>query len=110
MARLPTGPCRRMSEPRKLAAILAADVAGYSRLTGLDEEGTLKRLRKLRRELISPAVSLHRGRVVKTTGDGILIEFPSVVDAVRCAVDVSRGMESRNDEIPTPLRVVLSDG
>ena len=72
-----------MSVPRKLAAILAADVAGYSRLTGLDEEGTLERLRNLRRELINPAVSLYRGRVVKTTGDGILIEFPSVVDALR---------------------------
>jgi class 3 adenylate cyclase len=65
-----------MSVPRKLAAILAADVAGYSRLTGLDEEGTLERLRNLRRELINPAVSLYRGRVVKTTGDGILINFP----------------------------------
>ena len=68
-----------MSAPRKLAAILAADVAGYSLLTGLDEEGTLERLRNLRRELINPTISLHRGRVVKTTGDGILIEFPSVV-------------------------------
>ena len=77
-----------MSAPRKLAAILAADVAGYSRLTGLDEEGTLERLRNLRRELINPIISLHRGRVVKTTGDGILIEFPSVVDALRCALDV----------------------
>ena len=65
-----------MSAPRKLAAILAADVAGYSRLTSIDEEGTLKRLRKLRRELINPAVSLHRGRIVKTTGDGILSSFP----------------------------------
>src|SRR6266478_4430591 len=99
MARLPTGPCRRMSEPRKLAAILAADVAGYSRLTGLDEEGTLKRLRKLRRELINPAVALHRGRIVKTTGDGVLIEFPSVVDAVRCALEVQRGMSTRNEDV-----------
>src|SRR6266567_1792999 len=110
MARLPTGPCRRMSEPRKLAAILAADVAGYSRLTGLDEEGTLKRLRKLRRELINPAVSLHRGRIVKTTGDGILIEFPSVVDAVRCALDVQRGMASRNEEIPADRRIEFRVG
>src|SRR6266571_9562564 len=94
-----------MSAPRKLAAILAADVAGYSRLTGIDEEGTLKRLRKLRRELINPAVSLHRGRIVKTTGDGILIEFPSVVDAVRCALDVQRGMASRNEEIPADQRI-----
>src|SRR5437667_8846089 len=104
MARLPTGPCRRMSEPRKLAAILAADVAGYSRLTGLDEEGTLKRLRKLRRELINPAVSLHRGRIVKTTGDGILIEYPSDVDAVRCALDVQRGVDGRNVDVPPDRR------
>jgi TolB-like protein/class 3 adenylate cyclase len=99
-----------MNAPRKLAAILAADVAGYSRLTGLDEEGTLKRLRKLRRELINPAVSLHRGRVVKTTGDGILIEFPSVVDAVRCAVDVQRGMDGRNADCPVEQRIEFRVG
>jgi len=86
---------------RRLAAILAADVAGYSRLTGLDEEGTLDRLRKLRGELINPAVSLYRGRVVKTTGDGLLIEFPSVVDAVRCALDVQRGVKSRKRRVAT---------
>src|ERR1700730_14594383 len=94
-----------MSAPRKLAAIVAADVAGYSRLTGIDEEGTLRRLRKLRRELINPAVSLHRGRIVKTTGDGILIEFPSVVDAARCALDVQRGMDGRNADLPTEQRI-----
>jgi adenylate cyclase len=99
-----------MSAPRKLAAILAADVAGYSRLTGLDEEGTLKRLRKHRRELINPAVALHRGRVVKTTGDGILIEFPSVVDAVRCALDVQRGMDGRNADMPTEQRIEFRVG
>src|SRR6266700_2488911 len=99
-----------MSAPRKLAAILATDVAGYSRLTGLDEEGTLKRLRKLRRELINPAAALHRGRIVKTTGDGILIEFPSVVDAVRCALDVQRGMASRNEEIPADQRIEFRVG
>src|SRR5215468_5464441 len=99
-----------MSAPRKLAAILAADVAGYSRLTGLDEEGTLKRLRKLRRELINPAVTLHRGRVVKTTGDGILIEFPSVVDTVRCAMDVQRGMDGRNADVPTEQRIEFRVG
>jgi TolB-like protein len=99
-----------MSAPRKLAAILAADVAGYSRLTGIDEEGTLKRLRKLRRELINPAVSLHRGRIVKTTGDGILIEFPSVVDAVRCALDVQRGMDGRNADVQTERDDLLGDG
>src|SRR6266498_4086347 len=99
-----------MSAPRKLAAILAADVAGYSRLMGLDEEGTLKRLRKLRRELINPAVALHRGRIVKTTGDGILIEFPSVVDAVRCAVDVQRGMDGRNVDVPAEQRIEFRMG
>jgi adenylate cyclase len=99
-----------MSAPRKLAAILAADVAGYSRLTGLDEEGTLERLRSLRRELIKPAVSLHRGRVVKTTGDGILIEFLSVVDALRCALDVQRGMDDRNADVPTEKRIEFRVG
>ena len=84
---------------RRLTAILAADVAGYSRLTGADEEGTIARLRALRRELIDPAIAEHRGRIVKTTGDGILIEFASVVDAVRCAVEVQRGMVSRNSEV-----------
>jgi class 3 adenylate cyclase len=88
-----------MSAPRKLAAILAADVAGYSRLTGLDEEGTLKRLRKLRRELINPAVSLHRGRVVKTTGDGILIEFPTT----RCVAPSMSSAEWRPGMRKSPL-------
>ncbi|TMJ78652.1 MAG: adenylate/guanylate cyclase domain-containing protein [Alphaproteobacteria bacterium] len=99
-----------MSAPRKLAAILAADVVGYSRLTGVDEEGTLKRLRKLRRDLINPAVSLHRGRIVKTTGDGILIEFPSVVEAVRCALHFQRGMDSRNSDVPTEQRIEFRVG
>ena len=74
------------------AAIVAADVAGYSRLTGLDEEGTLERLRALRHETIDPAIREHHGRIVKTTGDGLLIEFASVVDAVRCAIGIQRGM------------------
>jgi adenylate cyclase len=99
-----------MNAPRKLAAILAADVAGYSRLTGIDEEGTLKRLRKLRRELINPAVSLHRGRIVKTTGDGILIEFPSVVEALRCALDVQRGMDGRNADVAADQRIEFRVG
>src|SRR5215471_3898763 len=99
-----------MSAPRKLAAILAADVAGYSRLTGLDEEGTLERLRNLRRELINPTISLHRGRVVKTTGDGILIEFPSVVDALRCAPDVQRGMNRQNADVTTEKRIEFRVG
>ena len=81
---------------RRLAAILAADVAGYSRLMGRDEEGTLAALKVCRHELIDPKIAEHRGRIVKTTGDGILVEFASVVDAARCAVDVQRGMSERN--------------
>jgi adenylate cyclase len=76
-----------VSATRRLAAILAADVAGYGRLMGADEEGTLARLKTHRREVIDPKIAEHPGRIVKTTGDGILIEFPSVVDAVRCAID-----------------------
>lgn len=86
---------------RKLAAILAADVAGYSRLMGQDEAGTLARLKEHRRELIDPKIAEHKGRIVKTTGDGILIEFPSVVEAVACAVAVQRGMAERNASIPS---------
>ena len=81
---------------RRLAAILAADVAGYSRLIGADEGGTLERLKVLRRELLDPKIAEHRGRLVKTTGDGLLVEFGSVVDALRCAVDVQREMDRRN--------------
>ncbi len=81
---------------RRLAAILAADVAGYSRLIGGDEEGTLDRLRSIRAELIDPRVAVHRGRIVKTTGDGLLVEFASVVDALRCATEWQRGMAERN--------------
>jgi adenylate cyclase len=95
---------------RRLAAILAADVAGYSRLTGVDEEGTIARLRALRRELIDPAIAEHRGRIVKTTGDGILIEFASVVDAVRCAVEVQEGMATRNDGEPANRRIEFRVG
>jgi adenylate cyclase len=95
---------------RRLAAILAADVAGYSRLTGADEEGTLARLRALRRELIDPAIAAHRGRIVKTTGDGILIEFASVVEAVRCAVEVQRGIAKRNTDVPTDRRIEFRVG
>src|SRR5260370_14371001 len=99
-----------MSEPRKLGAILAAGVAGYSRLTGLDEEGTIRRLRDIRAEAIDPAVSLHRGRIVKTTGDGLLIEFASVVDAVRCAIDMQRKMQTRNGEAPVDRRIEFRIG
>ncbi|HEX2715878.1 MAG TPA: hypothetical protein VHM88_27150, partial [Candidatus Acidoferrales bacterium] len=77
---------------RRLAAILASDIAGYSRLMGQDEAGTVARVSALRRELIDPNVTEHKGRIVKTTGDGILIEFPSVVEAVACAVAVQQGM------------------
>ena len=85
---------------RRLAAILAADVAGYSRLMGVDEEGTLAALKARRRELIDPKIAEHRGRIVKTTGDGALVEFASAVDAVRCAIDIQRGMAERNLNIP----------
>jgi adenylate cyclase len=95
---------------RRLAAILAADVVGYSRLIGIDEEGTIERLRVLRRELIDPAISNYRGRIVKTIGDGILIEFPSVVDAVRCAIDVQRGMVGRNAEVSPEQRIEFRVG
>ena len=81
---------------RKLAAILAADIAGYSRLMGADEEGTLRRLKALRAELIDPAIAGHHGRIVKTTGDGLLVEFASVVDAMRCATEWQRAMAERN--------------
>ncbi len=90
---------------RKLAAILAADVAGYSRLMGADEEGTLARLKTIRRELIDPKIKQHYGRIVKTTGDGILIEFPSVVEAVGCAVGVQQGMTERNADVPNDRRI-----
>jgi class 3 adenylate cyclase len=90
---------------RRLAAILAADVAGYSRLMGQDEAGTLARLRSHRRELIDPKIAEHKGRIVKTTGDGMLAEFPSVVEAVACAVEVQRGMAERDAPIPNNQRI-----
>jgi class 3 adenylate cyclase len=90
---------------RKLAAILAADVVGYSRLMAADEEGTLSRLKAARRELIDPKIKEHRGRIIKTTGDGMLAEFASVVDAVRCAVDFQRGMAARNADTAAELRI-----
>ena len=94
-----------MAASRRLAAILAADVAGYSRLMGADEEGTLERLKAHRRQLIDPKIGEHRGRIVKTTGDGLLAEFPSVVDAVRCAAEVQRGMLDREPEVPDERRI-----
>ena len=95
---------------RKLVAILAADVAGYSRLIGLDEEGTLARLKALRREVIDPEIASHRGRIVKTTGDGLLVEFASVVDAVRCAVAVQRATSDREAERPQENRIQFRAG
>src|SRR5882672_1781819 len=90
---------------RRLAAILAADVAGYSRLMGIDEEGTLAALKAVRRELIDPKIAEHRGRMVKTTGDGALVEFGSAVDAVRCAMEIQRAMAERNSAIPDDRRI-----
>jgi adenylate cyclase len=95
---------------RKLSAVLAADVAGYSRLMGVDEETTLARLKEHRRELIDPKIEEHRGRIVKTTGDGMLVEFASVVDAVRCAVEAQRAMAERNAEIPEEERIEFRIG
>jgi TolB-like protein/class 3 adenylate cyclase/Tfp pilus assembly protein PilF len=95
---------------RRLAAIFAGDVVGYSRLMGLDEEGTLARLNAHRRELIDPKIAEHRGRIVKTTGDGILIEFASVVDAARCAVEIQRAMPVRNADLPEDKRIAFRIG
>jgi adenylate cyclase len=99
-----------MASTRRLAAILAADVAGYSRLMGADEEGTLERLKAHRRRLIDPKINEHRGRIVKTTGDGVLVEFASVVDAVRCAAEVQRGMLDREPDLPDERRIRLRIG
>src|ERR1043165_1629339 len=90
---------------RRLAAILAADIAGYSRLIGADEEGTLNRIRSIRAEVIDPAIATHRGRLVKTTGDGLLVEFASVVDALRCAVEVQESIAERTGSIPPGRRI-----
>src|SRR5215813_1413390 len=101
-----------MKQPveRRLAAILAADVAGYLRLMGADEEGTLARLNTHRRELIDPKIAEHRGRIVKTTGDGMLVEFPSVVDAVRCAIEVQQRMSEHNVDVPSDHRIEFRIG
>ena len=90
---------------RKLTAILAADVVGYSRMMGVDDEGTLERLKAHRKSLIDPKIAEHQGRIVKTTGDGLLVEFSSVVDAVRCAVEIQRGMTERNADLPEDRRI-----
>ena len=90
---------------RKLAAILAADVVGFSRLAGADEEGTLARLRTLRMDLLDPTVALHNGRVVKRTGDGVIVEFRSVVDAARCAIAIQNAMVGRNAGLAADRRI-----
>ena len=99
-----------MSETRKLAAILAADVVGYSRLAAADEDRTLARLRSLRSDLLDPAVAVHHGRVVKRTGDGALVEFRSVVDAARCAIEIQNGMVERNAGLPPERRIEFRIG
>ena len=95
---------------RRLAAILAADVVGYSRLVGIDEEGTLAALKALRKSLIDPKIAEHRGRIVKTTGDGALVEFASAVDAVHCAMEIQRAMAERNVDIPEERRIEFRIG
>jgi class 3 adenylate cyclase len=99
-----------MAETRKIAAILVADVVGYSRLAGADEERTLARLRAQRGDLIDPSIAAHHGRVVKRTGDGNIIEFRSVVGAVRCAIEVQSGMIERNAGLPTERRIEFRVG
>ena len=99
-----------MSETRKLAAILVSNVVGYSRLAGADEDRTLARLRALRSDLIDPTIAVHHGRIVKRTGDGSIVEFRSVVDAVRCAVEVQHAMVERNAGVPKDRRIEFRIG
>ena len=99
-----------MTTTRRLAAILAADVAGYSRLIGTDEEGTLNRLRSVRTEIVDPSIAKHRGRIVKTTGDGLLVEFGSVVDGLRCAIEWQAGMAGKNGPMPADNRIEFRIG
>src|SRR5467141_1272381 len=108
----PSRGCVLSSEPveRRLTAILAADVAGYSRLIGADEEGTLAQLKAFRKTLLDPTIAKHRGRIVKTTGDGMLVEFASAVDAARCSVEVQRGMAAQNADVPQDVRIEFRIG
>jgi class 3 adenylate cyclase len=99
-----------MSETRKLAAILCSDVVGYSRLAGADEDRILARMRTLRSDLIDPTIAVHNGRIVKRTGDGSIVEFRSVVDAVRCAIEVQNAMIERNASVPEDRRIVFRIG
>lgn len=94
-----------MKEQRRLAAIVSADVAGYSRLMGRDESGTLASLKAIRREVVDPRITEHGGRIVKTAGDGLLLEFPSIVDAVRCVVAVQTAMTSKTADVPEDRRI-----
>ena len=99
-----------MTATRRLAAILAANVAGYSRLIGVDEGGTLQALKAIRAELIDPTIASHNGRLVKTTGDGFLVEFGSVVDALHCATEVQAEMAERNAAVPADKRIKFRIG
>ena len=99
-----------MSENRKIVAILAADVVGFSRLAGADEDRILARLRTLRSDLIDPTIAVHHGRIVKRTGDGSIIEFRSVVEAVRCAIEVQNGLIERNSGVPDDRRIQFRVG
>src|ERR1700675_161145 len=99
-----------MAETRKLAAIVCSDVVGYSRLAGADEDRILARLRALRSDLIDPTIAVHHGRIVKRTGDGSIVEFRSVVDAVRCAIEVQNAMVERNAGVPEDRRIVFRIG
>ena len=99
-----------MTEQRRLAAIVSADVAGYSRLMGRDESGTLAALKGLRQDVVDPAIRTHGGRIVKTTGDGLLLEFPSVVNAVRCAIEVQTAMANRTAGIAEDQRIAFRIG
>ena len=99
-----------MAETRKIAAILVADIVGYSRLAGADEDRILARLRTLRSDLIDPTIAVHHGRIVKRTGDGSVIEFRSVVDAVRCAIELQNAMVERNAGVPEDRRIEFRVG
>src|SRR6478736_5402489 len=99
-----------MKEARKIAAILVADVVGYSRLAGADEDRILARLRTLRSDLVDPTIAVHHGRVVKRTGDGAIVEFRSVVDAVRCAIEVQNGLLERNAGLAPERRIEFRIG
>src|SRR5436305_1983835 len=99
-----------MNEARKLAAIMAADIVGFSRLAGADEDRTLARLRALRSDLIDPTIAIHKGRIVKRLGDGLLVDFRSVVDAVHCAIEIQNSMTERNSGVSPERRIEFRIG